>query len=233
VESCEVGPGATVTKSQLLFTVKTPEASALQEAQQTDSSLMFKGLVKIFSPDNGVISSVSHQNGDYVQEGDELAVLSDQNSVIFNLEVPFELRRYLDRNRTCLLRLPDSTLIKGILSGRLPEMNAGSQTLNYLVKPSQTGKLPQNLIASAIINKSAKENAQVLPKAAILGNETQTEFWVMEAVNDSTAVKVVVKKGIENFDEVEIIEPQFQSQTRILLTGNYGLPDTAAIIIRK
>jgi hypothetical protein len=54
----------------------------------------------------------------------------------------------------------------------------------------------------------------------------------MKAVNDSTAVKVGVKKGIENFDEVEIIDPQFSTDDKILLTGNYGLPDTAAIIIK-
>jgi biotin carboxyl carrier protein len=233
VETCDIVPGDPVKKGQLLFTVKTLEASALQETQQADTNLVFKGLVRIFSPDDGLISSLTHQKSDFVQEGDELAVLSDQNSLVFNLEVPFELRKFIELNRTCLLRLPDSTLIKGVISGRLPEMNAGSQTISYIVKPAVSGHLPQNLIAEAILNKSLKSNVQVLPRAALLGNETQTEFWIMEAVNDSTAVKVTVKKGIENYAEVEIIDPQFQPGVKILLTGNYGLPDTAAIIIQK
>jgi hypothetical protein len=55
----------------------------------------------------------------------------------------------------------------------------------------------------------------------------------MKLVNDSIAVKVPVKKGIENFKEVEITDPQFLSHEKILLTGNYGLSDTAAIIIKK
>jgi len=233
VETCDIAPGDPVKKGQLLFTIKTLEASALQEALQADTNLVFKGLVKIFSPDDGLISSLTHQRSDFVQEGDELAVLSDQSSLVFNLEVPFELRKYIELNKSCLLRLPDSTLIKGVISGRLPEMNAGSQTISYIVKPAAAAHLPQNLIATAVINKSVKPNVQVLPRAALLGNETQTEFWVMKAVNDSTAVRIPVKKGIENYSEVEIIEPQFKPDDKILLTGNYGLPDTAAIVIQK
>jgi hypothetical protein len=86
-------------------------------------------------------------------------------------------------------------------------------------------------MATAVINKQTREKAQVLPRAALLGNETQTEFWIMKVLNDSTAVKVPVRKGIENFDEVEISDPQFLPEDRILVTGNYGLPDTAAITI--
>jgi hypothetical protein len=168
-----------------------------------------------------------------VQEGDELAVLSDQNSLVFNLEAPFELRKYIEQSRTCLLRLPDSTVIKGVISGRMPEMNIQSQTVSYFIKPLGIGHLPQNLMATAIINKSTRTNAQVLPRAALLGNETQTEFWVMKVMNDSIAVKVPVKKGIENINEIEITDPQFLPDDKILLTGNYGLRDTAAIIINR
>jgi biotin carboxyl carrier protein len=233
IENTSVAPGDFAKKGQLLFTIKTLEASALQGTIEGDTGIVFKGLIKINSPKDGVISSVLHQNGDYVQEGDELAVLSDQNSLVFNLEAPFELRKYIEQNRSCLLRLPDSTVIKGVISGRMPEMNARSQTLNYFIKPQGSFHLPQNLIAAAIINKSTRTNVQVLPRASLLGDETQTEFWVMKVLNDSTAVKVLVKKGIENYNEIEIIDPQFLPNEKVLLTGNYGLPDTAAILIKQ
>ncbi len=73
----------------------------------------------------------------------------------------------------------------------------------------------------------------VVPKKAVLGNETQTEFWVMKLINDSTAIKVDVSKGFENNDEIEITKPEFLPTDRIILTGNYGLPDTARITIVK
>jgi hypothetical protein len=48
-------------------------------------------------------------------------------------------------------------------------------------------------------------------------------------INDSTAVKVPVKKGMETKDNVEIVSPALSSSDKILLTGNYGLPDTAKV----
>jgi uncharacterized NAD(P)/FAD-binding protein YdhS len=51
----------------------------------------------------------------------------------------------------------------------------------------------------------------------------------MKMINDSTAVKVPVKKGIETSDKVEILSPEFSPQDKILLNGNYGLADTAKV----
>jgi len=73
----------------------------------------------------------------------------------------------------------------------------------------------------------------VFPKAAVLGNETQTSFWVMKLLNDSVAIKVPVNKGFKNNDEVEITEPVFSEGDRVLLTVNYGLSDNARVTIIK
>jgi hypothetical protein len=42
-----------------------------------------------------------------------------------------------------------------------------------------------------------------------------------------------VKKGIETGDKVEIIQPSFDMNERFLVSGNYGLPDTAKVILKK
>ena len=55
----------------------------------------------------------------------------------------------------------------------------------------------------------------------------------MKMINDSVAVKVPVQKGIENGDHVQILSPTMFAEDRILLTGNYGLSDTAKVIIEK
>jgi biotin carboxyl carrier protein len=233
IEQIFVTLGDQVKKGMLLFAVRTLEASVIQGSVHGDTSLIFKGIIQVYSPDDGIVNSISHQNGDFVQSGDELAVLADQNSLVFSLEIPFELRKYIEQTETCLLRLPDSTLIKGIIGARMSEMNIQSQTLSYYVRPLTSDKLPQNLIAAAIINKQTNINVQVLPRSALLGNETQTEFWIMKVLNDSTAVKVPVRIGIENYYEVEITDPEFFPDDKILVKGNYGLPDTAEIIIMK
>ena len=57
--------------------------------------------------------------------------------------------------------------------------------------------IPQNLVAKVKIVKVSKTAAATLPKNSVLSDETQSEFWVMKMINDTTAVKVPVKKGIE------------------------------------
>jgi hypothetical protein len=53
----------------------------------------------------------------------------------------------------------------------------------------------------------------------------------MKVIDSATAVKVPVTKGIETNDRVEIASPEFSANDRFLLTGNYGLADTAKIKI--
>ena len=231
IDKVLITAGEPVNPDQLLFTIRTREAMALADKMAEDTSLSFKGVINITSHKEGVINSISYQKGDFVQEGDEMAVVSEQKSLVFILDVPFELNQYIEKNRNCKIILPDNRQINGIITGKLPEMDMQSQTIRYVVRPATTDRLPGNLIASVNLVKSSNSNALVLPKAAILGDETQTKFWVMKLINDTTAIKVAIRKGFENNDEVEITEPVFEISDRILLTGNYGLPDTARVTI--
>jgi multidrug efflux pump subunit AcrA (membrane-fusion protein) len=233
IEKISIKPGDYVIANQLLFTIRTRESIALASSHISDTSFAFKGIINITSNKEGVISSVAYQKGDFVQEGDEMAVVSDQSSLVFALDVPFELEVYIEKNRRCTIILPDKREITGNITGKLPEMDVQSQTIRYVIKPISAGHLPANLIGTVGLVRSTVGNAQVLPKRAVLGDETQTEFWIMKLINDSTAIKVIVKKGFENNDEVEITDPLLAATDRIILTGNYGLPDTARISIIK
>jgi biotin carboxyl carrier protein len=231
IEDISINLGDYVKVGQPLFLLKTREASAIEKSVSNDTSLIFKGLIKVNSSKDGVISSISHQNGDFIQEGDELAIISEQSSLVFILEAPFEFTGVVGNNKTCLILLPDNRRIKGEITGKLPAMDVQSQTVSFIVKPITNEGLPENLYARISLIKNNKLNSVVLPKTSVLGNETQTEFWVMKLINDSTAVKVPVIKGIENTEEVEIVEPVLSADDRILLTGGYGLPDTARVNI--
>ena len=231
IEKISITTGDFVTAGQLLFIIRTRESTAMGNSSMSDTSLSFKGRINIISHKEGVISSISYQKGDFVQEGDELAVVSEQNSMVFILDVPFELDKYIEKNRNCTIVLPDNRKINGSITGKLPEMDMQSQTVRYVIKPISPGRLPANLIGTVSLVRSTNNKAIVLPKRAVLGDETQTKFWVMKLINDSVAIKINVSKGFESNDEVEITDPLFTATDRIILTGNYGLPDTARITI--
>ncbi len=232
VDEINVSIGSNVGLDQLLFTLKTREAAALQNSG-IDSLMKFSGIVNIKSQKAGVITTLDHQKGDYVQDGDELAVISDRSSLVFLLQVPFEMNAFVKVGGDCEIVLPGDSTLKGKIIGSLPEVDVASQTQQFVVKAITNQQLPENLIAKVRIVKSTKEKATLIPKTALLSDETQTEFWVMKLVNDSTAVKVDVKTGIQTEDESEIVDPQFTEKDRILVSGNYGLSDTAKVSIRE
>ncbi|MDP4291246.1 MAG: HlyD family efflux transporter periplasmic adaptor subunit [Bacteroidota bacterium] len=233
IASIELNPGDVVKKGQLLLTLRTKESAAMEGYTPADSSMRFKGLIRVKAPRAGVISSVLHQNGDNVMEGDELVQIAEQGSLVFLLEVPYELNQVVGKTHSCKIILSDNREFDGTISSRLPVMDAQSQTVSYIVRVKGTVALPENLIAKVRLIRTAKNNATVLPKDAILSNETQSEFWVMKMINDTMAVKVNIKKGLENSEKVEIASPSFLKSDRFLLSGNYGLPDTAKVKIQK
>ena len=223
-----------VSSGQTLYTVKTKEAQSIGNSINIlDSTFKFTGINSIRANGSGFISQIIHQNGDYVQDGDQLAVITDTKSFVFLLDMPYELRPYVMDKKNLEMVLPDGEKLLGIISGNMPTMDATSQTQSIILKVSTSHPLPENLIAKVKVVKTYKGNANSLPKTAVLTDETQSEFWVMKMTNDSTAVKVPVKKGIETGEWIEIQFPQFSVTDKILVSGNFGLSDTAKVQIVK
>ena len=232
LQSAETYPGKFVQKGQLLFTLKTKEAQSLGNAiNSLDTSFRFSGLIDIKANIQGYITQLNHQAGDYVQDGEQLATVSDLNSFVFLLDLPYELRPYVLNRKTVELILPDGHTLQGEISSSMPTVDAASQTQGIVIRVTPLPTIPENLIAKVRIVKTTKNRAATLPKSAVLTNETQDDFWVMKMIDSSTAVKVPIKKGMETADRIEILSPDFSPADKILISGNYGLGDTAKVKI--
>ena len=221
-----------IRTGEVLYTVKTKEAQSIGNSiNLLDSSFRFSGVNAIKANGSGFISQVDHQPGDYVQDGELLATITDTKSFSFLLNLPYELRPYIAGKTTLQMTLPDGEKLVGAIAGTMPSMDSSSQTQSIILKVNATHPIPENLIAKVRLIKTAKSNTASLPKAALLTDETQSDFWVMKMIDSSTAAKTPVKKGIETGDRVEILSPVFQPGDKILVTGNFGLADTAKVQI--
>ena len=230
IKSMNVKVGQYVAAGQTLFVLKTKEAESLGNTiNKLDSSYHFSGVSRIATPESGYITELPHQVGDYVQDGEQLAVISNANSFGFILNLPYELTKYVSSNKKVDVILPDGTELEGVVASFMPFIDSVSQTQQVLIKVASPSRIPENLIAKVRILKIQKTNTISLPKQAVLSNDAQTSFWVMEMTDSATAVKVPVVKGIETNDRIEILKPQFSANDKILLTGNYGLADTARV----
>jgi multidrug efflux pump subunit AcrA (membrane-fusion protein) len=234
LQSSDVYPGKYVEVGQPLFSLKTKEAQIIGNSIKVlDSTLRFSGVNQIKANQHGYITQLNHQSGDYVQDGEQLAVISDRNSFVFLLDLPYELRPYVLNKGTVNLLLPDGERLLGHIGEVMPTVDSVSQTQNVVIRVSSPHAIPENLIAKVRIEKSSHTGAQSLPKTALLTNDTEDDFWVMKLIDSATAVKVSVKKGIETRDRVEILSPAFSPADRILISGNYGLPDTAKVKVAE
>jgi biotin carboxyl carrier protein len=226
--------GQKVSKGQTLFHIRSKESVSVGNIiNKLDSSFHFNGTLEVKSPANGFITEIAHQQGDYIQDGESLAVISDASSLAFLLQLPYELTPLIARNKNITLVLPDGKKLSGVLDSSMPFLEEVSQTQNYIIRLSERITLPENLIATVYFIKQLKNNSISLPREAVLTNEKQTTFWIMKMTDSSTAVKIPVQKGIETTTRVEIISPLLDKTDRILLTGNYGLPDTAKVSVEK
>jgi len=234
IERADVQLGQNVSKGQVLFTVKTKESQTIGNTINVlDTSFKFSGVNRIRASASGYLSAISHQTGDYVQDGEQLAIISDRSSFVFLMQLPYELKQYVKIGQNVDLTMPGGTKVTATVKSFMPSVDTVSQTQGVQLKANTSQEIPENLTARARIVKSANTNTISLPKAAVLANETQTEFWVMKMINPTTAIKVPVTEGIQSGDRIEILSPRFTPQDRIIVTGNYGLTDTAKVKITK
>ena len=234
LQSVSAKLGDFVAVNKILFSLKTKETQGLGNVLSgLDSTFKFSGIIKIPATQSGYITQLNHQNGDYVQDGEQLAAISESSSFVFLLDLPYELQPYILKQKSVELTLPDGENLNGTIIKLMPTVDAVSQTESVAIRVNAKHQIPENLIAKVRIVKKTKMNAISLPKSAILTDETQSNFWIMKMLNDSTAVKITIQKGIELGERVEILSPKFQSKDKILITGNYGLADTASVKIER
>lgn len=224
--------GDFINSGEVAFQIITKEAYAADSLQVKLSDEVFKGVVNLRSKTSGIVTELNYNVGDFVSDGEQLAVISNPNSLAVLLNVPYQHTSKIKLNSNCLLIFPDGKQIKGKITKMLPTVDPVSQTQTFLVDLNDGGKIPANLNLEVRIPVDVIRKAIVLPKSAICSNETLTEFWIMKLLNDTLAIKVPIEKGIENDSLVQIINPRISLSDRIIIDGAYGLPDTAKIYIK-
>jgi hypothetical protein len=131
-------PGKMVSLGQNIFVLKTKEAQTLGNTiNLLDSSFKFSGVINIKAGITGYVSEVNHQKGDYVQEGEQLATISDLNSFVFILNLPYELRPYVLNKGPVQLYLPDGKIMMARVSSVMAVVDSASQTQNIVLKVNE------------------------------------------------------------------------------------------------
>ena len=135
---------------------------------------------------------------------------------------------YFKKQDKLFVTLPDGTSMGGYIARKMPFVDSISQTQQVLVKVKDMGTIPENLIAQIKLIKNESYGIAV-PREAVLANDTQTSFWVMKMINDSTAVKTEVIPGLQNDKFTQIKSGNILKADKVVTSGNFGMADTTLV----
>jgi biotin carboxyl carrier protein len=221
--------GDHIAGGTLFCTIKTKEQDALKNTDSNDPSLkQFQTPLKVYANASGLITGVNYSVGDFVNEGDVLATITDPSSLVLVVNVPYEYHSFVFRGRSCSVVFPDGKIMASKIQEEVPIVDAASQTQSYLIRFPGNQSMPENINLVVHIPVKQSHNAISLPLEAIQTNETQDEFWVMKMANDSIAVRVPVNVGLQADSLREIISG-VSINDKIIKTGAYGLTDSSMV----
>lgn len=221
--------GDKVQKNDVLYEIQTKENRAL-----ANTNAVTGGIIKVFAPSSGIVNELTvNESGGYVVEGAALCSIAENRNVMVQVNVPFEYNSLLKPGTRCELFLADKTSISGTIYQILPVIDEVNQTQNVLIKPVTNRQLPENLNLTVQILQAKHSRTCLVPKNAVMTNETQTEFWVMKIVNGKLALKIDVKKGIENNNSVEVLSADLKNNDLVITEGAYGLNDSTIVKMEK
>jgi len=225
--------GDKVKPGDILFRIRTKELAAADTVKLKLGDDTFHGSIFIKAKSQGTLTELDYHAGDFTSDGEQLAIVSNPSSLIIKLSVPYENASKINPIGNCEIILPGGEKFTGIIEKKIPTVDLASQTQTYLIKISTNKEIPENLNVIVRIPVKDYKNAVALPKTSIMTDVTENLFWIMKVINDSTAVRVNIKKGIENDSLIQVKDPKLSSTDKIISKGAYGLPDTAKVEIAK
>ncbi|MGE0088766.1 MAG: efflux RND transporter periplasmic adaptor subunit [Bacteroidales bacterium] len=220
--------GNRVEKGELLFKIQTKESMALQNSDLSVPNQF--GVVPVFASASGYINTLNVTDAHvFITEGNAMATIVKNIDLFIQANAPFEYSKLLSNRKNIEIELPDKALFEAFFYKAIPIVDPVSQTQQILFKLKKQTSLPENLNVLVTFFSVEKKESILLPKEAIMTNETQDEFWVMKVTSDSLAIKVPIIKGIESGDKIEILKPTLSISDKIIISGGYELPDSTKV----
>jgi HlyD family secretion protein len=188
---------------------------------------------KIRSPLNGVVTDRPQYAGELAAANQPLMTLMDLSKVI--------AKAHISRVEAALLKVGDAANVHAagsddVIHGRVslvsPALDPGSTTVEVwveVVKPGARLK-PGMTVQVSMVAKTVKD-ALVIPAAALFKTAEGADY-VMVAGSDEKAHQKIVKVGIRNGDDAQIVSG-LDAAEKVITAGGYGLPDKTQIKLQE
>jgi multidrug efflux pump subunit AcrA (membrane-fusion protein) len=162
-----------------------------------------EGNYTLTSKNEGVLYEIYKEVGETVRRGEPIALLGTKESLILRLEIDELDIHKIKIGQEVLIKVDayKGTIFRAKVSKIFKRLNKQNQS--FRVEATFTTDFPTELAGLTVeanILIQQKEKALVIPKDALQKGDS---LWIKEGDNPK---KIKIKRGIENYDFVEILE---------------------------
>jgi HlyD family secretion protein len=222
-----------VVRAQELKTAQGQVTAARGKFMGATAQLSYS---EIRSPIDGVVTDRPAFPGETVTAGTPFMTVMDSSRVIAKAHISATLAATLKKGNEATIQAPGlSEPVAAQVTVISPATDPNSTTVEVWVEAANPkGELKPGTTAEVSMTVKTAPNASVIPASALLVKSAEAGGGevVMVEGNDGRAHERVVKSGIRNGNQVQIVSG-LKVGEQVIRTGNYGLPDNTKIQVEK
>jgi len=184
----------------------------------------------LHAPVDGVVLAHAAAAGDRVTEDQEILTLADSGALVFVADVSQSALAQIRPGQAASVALGgQSRPTSGVVHDVLPQANAADFTAPVRIDLTGRG-VPSavGLFGTAHIVVAQKVNAVVVPDAALLRDDVSGKSRIALVENGHARWRDAVA-GIRGSAGTELLEPALRPGDLVIVAGQVGLPDGAAV----
>ena len=195
-----------------LSELKRAEKTLLDAQYNYDSAVMELAAFKIKSPFDGILVDINYYTpGVEIPANSEVFHIMDFAVLNMDINLPGKLIGNIKENqgvRVVSYMNPD-VKIDAVITQVSPTLEPNTRTFKAIIQINNRDlALRPGMFVKAEIITASRENTIVIPKNIILVRRTNKTVFVIE---DGVARQRTIKTGLENPDEVEVIDGLYES----------------------
>jgi membrane fusion protein (multidrug efflux system) len=217
---------------EMLREAKTPTE---KEDGERAVALAERSLVRaeIRAPADGAVLSHTASRGDRISEDQEILTITDASSIVFVADVPQSDLSRVHKGQEASVELAGRPApLAAAVHDVLPGANAADFTVPVRLDfRNLTAIPPIGLYGTARITVAEHRDAVVAPEAALVRDDLTGKTRIA-LVENGHARWVEVTVGARGLRGVELTHPTLAPGQSVVVSGQIGLPDGAAVVPR-
>ena len=248
LESLTPRPGDSVTQGETVGWLVTRESKAalrgaelLGQQARTPAerdeaaralALARRDLVRVplIAPRSGIVTRRALEDGAEAAEGAELLTLTPRAALVCEAHVPATDAARLRTGQSAELREDGGAVRRALVQRVLPSASPTDQSTLVWLAPAERGPAPAlDRFVTATLFLGAPHDAAAVPDSAIVEDDLTGVTRVATVSRDSIAVWTTVSLGVHADGWRELLKPALAPGTRVIVSGQHGLPDSTRV----